>query len=154
MKIKITRFLSITAIVFFCINLQAIEWLTDFKKALTDAKLSNKFMLLDFTGSDWCGWCMKLDKEVFSTDEFKSYAGNNLICVTLDFPRNISQSDELKAQNNELAEKYRIEGYPTVIILSPQGELVATTGYQEGGAARYVKDIEGMIKAFNRKHGK
>lgn len=155
MKINIIRFLNKSAIlIFFCMNLQAFEWLTDFKKAAADAKLSNKFILLDFTGSDWCGWCKKLDKEVLSTDEFKKYVDKNLICVSLDFPRNISQSVELKAQNNDLANKYKIEGYPTVIILSPLGELVAKTGYQEGGATKYIKNIEDMINAFNRKHGK
>lgn len=144
---KKIKFLSISAALFlFCVHLQAFEWLTDFNKAETQAKLSHKCILLNFTGSDWCGWCLKLDREVLNTDEFKKYADTNLICVKLDFPRNIIQSDELKAQNQELARRYGIEGYPTILILNPSGELLATEGYQEGGVAKYLKKIEGIIK--------
>lgn len=155
MKINITRFLGISAAaIFFSMNLQAYEWVTDFNKAKADASAGGKFLLLDFTGSDWCGWCIKLDKEVFNTDEFRTYADKNLICVKLDFPRNIEQSDELKAQNSELAGKYVVVGYPTVIILSPSGELAAKTGYLEGGAGNYIKEIEGIIMSFKQKQEK
>jgi len=125
-------------------------WETDFGKASTNALKSGSYMMLDFSGSDWCGWCMKLDKEVFSKGEFKSFAKTNLVCVLVDFPREKHQSKKLKDQNAELAKKYGIRGYPTVIILSPKGDLVGQTGYQEGGAKKYVNDLKGMIEEFKK----
>ncbi len=121
------------------------EWETDFAKASEAAKKDSKFMLLDFTGSDWCGWCMKLDKEVFKKSDFKDYAKQNLVLVSLDFPRSKPQSKKVKDQNKELQKKYEIKGYPSIIILSPEGELVGQTGYQEGGAAKYVEHLKSII---------
>jgi thioredoxin-related protein len=120
-------------------------WVTDFGKASETAKASNRYMLLDFSGSDWCGWCIKLDKEVFSQKAFEKYAKDNLVCVLLDFPRQKALKKELKDQNTELQQKYQIRGFPTVIVLSPDGEKVAQTGYQAGGADRYVEHLKGFI---------
>jgi thioredoxin-related protein len=129
----------------------AEDWATDFEAASKEAKESGKYMLLDFTGSDWCGWCIKLDKEVFSQDEFKTYAKDALIAVELDFPNKKEISDELKEQNETLAKKYGVKGFPTIIILSPEGELVARTGYKPGGAEKYVEHLKGLIAAYERK---
>lgn len=123
------------------------EWLTDFEAAKAKAAAENKSLLLDFTGSDWCGWCIKLDKEVFSQDAFKEYADNSLVLVELDFPRGKDQSPELKAQNEALAEKYGIRGYPTILLLSPEGELIEKTGYRRGGAEAYVEHIQEILTA-------
>ncbi len=145
---------AVAALALFSAGLCAGEiWQTDFKKASEEAKAAKKFMVLDFSGSDWCGWCKKLDAEVFSTKEFKEYAEKNLVCVLLDFPRSKEQSDELKKQNKELAGKYKIRGYPTVLVLSPDGELVETTGYQDGGGAKYVEYLKGVIEKFQKKAG-
>ena len=122
------------------------EWETDFAKASEAAKKDSKYMLLDFSGSDWCGWCMKLDKEVFKTADFKDYAKQNLVLVLLDFPHTKPQSKKIKDQNKELAQKYEIKGYPTVIILSPDGELVGQTGYKSGGGAKYVEHLKAIIE--------
>jgi protein disulfide-isomerase len=121
------------------------EWETDFAKASEAAKKDGKCMLLDFTGSDWCGWCMKLDKEVFKKTEFKNYAKQSLILVQLDFPHEKPQSKKVKEQNAALAAKYKIQGYPTIIILSPEGELVGQTGYQPGGAEKYVEHLKSIV---------
>jgi len=102
-------------------------------------------MLLDFTGSDWCGWCIKLKKEVFTKAAFKKYADAELVLVELDFPRNKPQSQEIKEQNEALAKKYGIRGFPTIVLLSPEGELVGKTGYRRGGAEAYVKHLEELI---------
>lgn len=120
-------------------------WMTDFEAAQEKAAAEQKPLLLDFTGSDWCGWCIKLDKEVFSQSAFKEYADDNLVLVELDFPRNKPQSDELKAQNKALAEKYEIRGFPTILVLSPEGELIKQTGYQPGGAEAYVQHVKGIL---------
>lgn len=112
--------------------------MTDFEAAQAKAAAEQKPMLLDFTGSDWCGWCIKLDKEVFSQEAFQNYAAEALVLVELDFPRGKDQSAKLKAQNKALAEKYGIRGFPTILILSPEGELIEKTGYRRGGAESYV----------------
>jgi len=130
------------------------EWQTDFAKASVTAKKTGQYMLLDFTGSDWCGWCIQLDKEVFEQSVFKDYAKQNLTCVTLDFPRKKKVSEKLAKQNNELAKKYAIQGYPTIIILSPNGELVGKTGYESGGPEKYVESLKKMISEYEKVHPK
>jgi protein disulfide-isomerase len=118
---------------------------TDFAAAKEKAKASNRYMLLDFSGSDWCGWCIKLDEEVFSRRAFKSYARDNLVCVLLDFPRRKKLSKSLTEQNKNLSSEYGVRGFPTVLVLSPAGEIVARTGYKKGGASDYVKHLETLI---------
>jgi len=133
------------------VNPGASEWPPNLKKASADAKAAHKYLLLDFSGSDWCGWCKRLDKEVFSTAEFKDYASSNFVLVVIDFPRGIPQSDELKAQNQKLSDQYRVEGFPTVILLTPEGEFVGKTGYQQGGPEAYVEHLKGMIEEYSAK---
>ena len=123
------------------------SWVTDYKKAQEDAKAGKKLMLLEFTGSDWCGWCMKLDKEVFSTPEFQNYASKNLILVKLDFPRRRPQTEALKKQNEQLAQKYGIQGFPTIIVLNGQGEKVGEFGYMEGGPSPFLAKLETLPKS-------
>lgn len=146
--------IGIGIMVLLCMRAEANDWEMDFKKASASAKTSDRYMLLDFSGSDWCGWCMKLEKEVFKKTEFKNFAKQNLVCVLLDFPREKKQSKTLKEQNAELAKKYKIQGYPTVIILSPEGELVGTTGYLEGGPKKYVEHLKEMIDKHKEKQKK
>jgi len=125
-------------------------WLTDFEAAKVKAKAENKPMLLDFTGSDWCRWCIKLDKEVFGEAAFKDYAAAELVLVELDFPDPKGQlakgqSAQLKAQNEALAKQYGVRGFPTILLLSPDGELIEKTGYQRGGAEAYVEHIKAIL---------
>ena len=89
--------------------------------------------------------CIKLDKEVFSQEAFQNYAAEALVLVELDFPRGKDQSAKLKAQNKALAEKYGIRGFPTILILSPEGELIEKTGYRRGGAESYVEHIMDIL---------
>ena len=120
--------------------------MTDFKAAKAKAVAENKPMLLDFTGSDWCPACMMMDKEIFSQEAFMDYAEDRLVLVKLDFPRQKEQSSELRRQNQTLAQAYRIEGFPTIMVLSPEGELLErTTGYRRGGAEKYVDYIEQIL---------
>ncbi len=120
-------------------------WLIDFEKAKAQAKSANKPMLLNFTGSDWCGWCVVLHEEVFSQKPFKDYAAKSLVLVEIDFPIDKPQSEAIKAQNEALTEKYDIPGYPTILLLSPEGELIDKTGYRKGGAQKYVEHLKGML---------
>ena len=122
-----------------------LNWTANLEKAIETAKAENKAVLVNFTGSDWCKWCFKLSDEVFSQDDFKEYADENLILVKLDFPRSISQSSETKAYNQSLAQKYGVQGFPTILIFNSQGKPVAKTGYQAGGAANYVNHIQSFL---------
>src|SRR3982751_2016724 len=76
-----------------------LQWQTDLPKAQAQAKAENKMVLLDFTGSDWCGWCIKFKQEALDTKEFQDYAAQNLVLVEVDFPRKAPQSAELKKAN-------------------------------------------------------
>lgn len=120
--------------------------MTDFEIAKSKAKINNKPVLLVFSGSDWCGWCIKLDNEVFSTQEFKDWAADNVIMVIADFPAVKKLSPELAAQNEKLKNTYGIEGFPTVLLLDSDGNVIAQTGYQHGGAANYIAHLKSLMK--------
>ncbi|MDZ4200329.1 MAG: thioredoxin family protein [Kiritimatiellia bacterium] len=126
-------------------------WETDFDKASGLAKSEGKFMLVDFSGSDWCGWCIKLDKEVFSQSAFKDYARENLVTVLIDFPRESRQKKKEIKRNEELKNKYEIKGFPTVLILSPEGELAGRTGYKAGGPDAYIEHLKKIIEEYKAK---
>jgi thioredoxin-related protein len=122
-------------------------WSTDFTKAKAEAKMGKKMILADFSGSDWCGWCIKLDKEVFSKAKFKKFAKENLILLMVDFPRNKKkQSKAVQKQNAEMAQKYSIRGFPTVLLLDYNGKVLAQTGYQQGGPEAYIKHLKKLMK--------
>ncbi len=142
---KIVAFLSISFSLFGFSASAGEAWLTDLEAAQAKAKAENKSILVDFTGSDWCGWCIKLDEEVFSQADFKEYAEAELVLVEIDFPRKKQISDELSAKNEELAKKYGVRGFPTILLLSPDGEILGRTGYQRGGAAEYVTHIKDLL---------
>src|SRR5204863_807913 len=105
-------------------------WLTSYEQAQKEAQEENKLLLLDFTGSDWCGWCIMLDREVFSKPEFKEYAKKNLVLLELDFPRMKKMPPEVTAQNEKLAMKYGIQGFPTVVVFDSNGKPLGALGYQ------------------------
>lgn len=118
-------------------------WTQDFEAAKKQAATEKKDMLLDFTGSDWCGWCIKLDKEVFQKDEFKKAAKEKYVLVELDFPQDEAKvKPETKKQNEELSQKFGIEGYPSIVLLDNEGRPYASTGYKPGGAETYVKHLD------------
>lgn len=141
----------IAVIIMSCLLLQVraaeLSWSTDLPQALAKAKAENKAVLLDFTGSDWCGWCIKFKKEALDTKEFQDYAAKNLVLVELDFPQKKQQSDELKAANQALGKKYNVDGYPTFVVLNKDGkEIGRQVGYQEGGPKAFIAEIDGFKK--------
>jgi protein disulfide-isomerase len=121
-------------------------WQTDLPKAQAQAKTEKKLVLLDFTGSDWCGWCIKLNKEVFSQNEFIEYAKKNLVLVEVDFPRKKQLSAAQKQANDALAKKYNIQGYPTIIVLNGDGKKVGELGYQPGGPKPFIAELDKFKK--------
>jgi protein disulfide-isomerase len=118
-------------------------WLEDLAKAQAAAKAAKKMVLLDFTGSDWCGACIKLDKEVYSSKEFTTFAKKNLVLVKVDFPKKKKQSDSLKKTNEALMEKYGVEAFPTMVILDSEGKkLGQEIGYDGHGPKGVIAQIE------------
>lgn len=113
-------------------------WMTDFAAAQEKAKSEGKPLLAEFTGSDWCPPCKMLKKEVLDNSTFKEYAAENLVLVMLDFPRQKEQSAELKAQNEGLAKKYGVQGFPTLILFSPDGKVL-------GEPSVGFKDLNGIM---------
>jgi len=122
-----------------------ITWYTNLEEAQTVAQEKEVPIFIHFTGSDWCGWCMKLDEEVYSKKVFQDYVAENLVMVVIDFPKKIKQSSETKAYNESLARKYGIRGFPTVQLLKPDGTPIAQTGYQYGGAEKYIEHLEELL---------
>jgi protein disulfide-isomerase len=122
------------------------KWMTSLDEAKASSVSRKVPILVNFSGSDWCMWCIRLDKEVFSTKTFKDYADQNLVLLSIDFPRTKTQSDALRAQGEALASQFKIEGLPTVILMDATGRELARTGYQAGGAAGYVDHLKGLLK--------
>ena len=119
------------------------DWPTDYEQALTTAKESKKCVLMNFTGSDWCGPCIMMHKLVFSKPAFTEFAQKNLVLLHVDFPMRHAIPDALKAQNDHLMEKYHVEQFPTVILLSPDGKVLGQlTGYSGEGPAEVIAWVE------------
>lgn len=130
--------------VFLAGSLQATEltWLTDLDQAKARAAAEKKHVLLNFTGSDWCPFCVKLQKEVFSKPEFAEYAQKHLVLVEIDFPRKKDQPPELKKANKKLQDQYKVTGFPTLVLLDSQGKQVGKkVGYGGGGLTAVLADL-------------
>lgn len=126
------------------------EWQTDYEQALATAKTANKCVLLDFTGSDWCGPCIEMNKVVFSKAAFLNYAKRNLILVEVDYPQRKKLPEKVTKQNERLAHQYGIDnsGYPTVILLNPDGKIL---GQLEGYSGERPADIIAWVEKLCRK---
>ncbi|MFC1568626.1 thioredoxin family protein [bacterium] len=146
MKTKLLLTLLTSLVLVSNVMAQDKPWFDDFEAAKAEAKSTGKYIFLNFSGSDWCGWCIKLSDEVLTQKAFLNYAKNNLVLTIADFPRRKKQAESLKKQNEELAKKYKVQGFPTVMILDPDGNLVYQTGYRAGGAEVYVTHVQEIIK--------
>ena len=120
---------------------EKLTWLTDLSTAQAKAKAEHKLVVMDFTGSDWCYWCKKLNSEIFSSSDFAAYAAKNLVLVEVDFPQAKAQSDALKKANQALQTKFKVEGYPTIIVLNGEGKKVGELGYMEGGPKPFIAQL-------------
>jgi protein disulfide-isomerase len=119
------------------------SWGTDLPAALNQARSENKLVLLDFTGSDWCGWCKKFDQDVLSTDKFAGYAKSKFVLVTLDFPSHKEQDAALKQANQELKKRFNVHGFPTFVLLDSAGkELGRQVGYAPGGPDAFIAELD------------
>lgn len=146
-------FLVLFLISFSISNAQELTWHTDMNKASELSIKEKKPMLLFFTGSDWCGWCIRLQKEVLKTSEFGKWAKENVILVELDFPRRTAQDATIKAQNSQLQNMFQVRGYPTVWFVNPkksdEGKMnlngLGSTGYVAGGPEKWLAVADGIV---------
>ena len=125
------------------------EWKTNFETAKTEAAKQNKNILLVFSGSDWCGPCIKLDRDIWKSAEFMEYAKNNLILERADFPKKKSNqlSPEIRKMNQSLAEKYNKDGmFPLVIVLDKNGKVLGKTAYKKNSPTEYIALLKSFIK--------
>ena len=145
--------LTLVAAFFMSVSLHAADevkgsgWTEKYDEAVAASKKSDLPILADFTGSDWCGYCIKLHKEVFDTKEFKEWAVKNVVLLEVDFPQQKAQDAALKAKNQELQKKYDIQGYPTILILDATGKKMGELGYQEGGPKLWIAEFTKQYKA-------
>jgi len=125
------------------------EWKTNFEEAKKEALVQNKKILLVFSGSDWCGPCIKLDKNVWQSEEFKSYASTNYVLVRADFPKKKTNqlALEVKNQNLLLAEKYNKEGFfPLVVLLNSSDKVLGKMGFENCSSTEYLKKLQNLEK--------
>ena len=137
----------------FAAEAQELVWETNVTKAMAISTETKKPLLLFFTGSDWCGWCIRLQKEVLKTPEFAAWAKENVVLVELDYPRKAPQTEEIKKQNNELQMAFGIQGFPTIILanaISKEGKVnfegIGSTGYVAGGPSAWLAVANGFLK--------
>lgn len=120
----------------------ALEWLSEYRAAVERATSAKRPVFLFFTGSNWCTWCKKLEAEILETTLFRNYAAKKLVLLKLDFPRGVQQPEWMISQNQALSKKYRITGYPTIVMLSPTGKFLANLGYAPGGPVPFVAALQ------------
>ena len=146
MKVFVTLFSLLILTTGFDSPSDELTWVTDYEEAFVKAKQEGKYVLINFTGSDWCGWCKRLDQEVFSQTEFKEFANENLVLLKLDYPRRTPQSREVKLRNQQIAREFGVRGFPTIILAKENQQIVLRTGYQRGGAQNYVNHLKRAFK--------
>lgn len=126
-------------------------WETSFENAKKTAKQDHKLILLNFSGSDWCGPCIRMHKEIFDDATFLEMAGKNLIMVNADFPRNKKNqlAPDLKKQNEALADKYNTSGkFPYTVLLNADGKVLkAWDGFPNGDAKTFTDEVKQVCDA-------
>lgn len=125
------------------------NWKTDFNQATAEAIAQNKPIILVFAGSDWCAPCIKLDKAIWQSEAFKSYSATNYILERADFPKKKQNelAEELKKQNQSLAEKYNKEGiFPLVVVLDGKGKVLGKTSYKNVTPEEYIDTLNSFLK--------
>ena len=118
-------------------------WLTDVSQAIEKSKESGKPIFAFFTGKEWCSWCKKLERQILSKEGFKNYAKDNLVLLELDFPRG---RRNLPQKQIELARKFNIKGYPTVILMDSSTNKIAKTGYEAMSPEQYIDHVKALLK--------
>ncbi|MFT4545729.1 MAG: thioredoxin-related protein [Bacteroidia bacterium] len=128
------------------------DWNTNLVEAVDKSIAEKKPLLMFFTGSDWCGWCKRLQAEAFFKPEFAKWANENVVLMELDFPRRTAQDEAIKTQNMNMQRMFGVRGYPTVWFVNPSkkgGEInfgkIGSTGYVKGGAEAWISAAEKIL---------
>ncbi len=144
--------LAFFVIGFISVQAQDVVWNNNLDKAIELSKKTNKPLLLFFTGSDWCGWCHRLQDEVFKKPEFIEWAKKSVVLVEVDFPRKTQLAPELQTQNNQLQQFFAVRGYPTVWFVNAtkkegkiEYEKIGSTGYLAGGAKTWLDAVNAIL---------
>lgn len=120
------------------------EWKSDFEAAKTQARKENKPLLLNFTGSDWCGWCIRMKKETLDQTDFRDYAAKHFVLVEVDFPSRKKLPAAQQKANDALKAKYNVEGFPTFLVLDADGKVLGRQeGYLKGGPGAFIGKLDG-----------
>ncbi len=130
---------SIIAFILYTHSFAASKWYTNLQEASEIAKKDGKAILVDFTGSDWCKWCITLHDEVLDKSEFEEYAEKNLVLVKFDFPNRKKQSKETKSYNAKMQQAFQVQGFPSLFLLTPDGDIIGKMGYMPGGPETYFQ---------------
>ncbi|MDD3801316.1 MAG: thioredoxin family protein [Desulfuromonas sp.] len=138
--------LLIALLLFPSMVLSAPLWLEDSDRAFNQAREQQRPVLMYFTGSDWCHWCIQLNKNVLSQPEFADFAAKELVLLKVDFPKRLPQSATQARRNDQLARQYRVRGFPTLLLFNAAGDKIATTGFRPGSAADYVTHLQELLK--------
>ncbi|HKO78969.1 MAG TPA: thioredoxin family protein [Chitinophagaceae bacterium] len=117
---------------------QELTWTNNLDKAVEVSNKEHKPILLFFTGSDWCGWCKRLQAEVFEKPEFKEWATKNVVLMEVDFPRRVPLSPELQAQNGALQQFFQVQGYPTIWLVNAARQADGKLNFEKLGQTGYV----------------
>lgn len=139
----------LASVALFAATSTPVGFIDDYDLALERAKAEKKLIVADFSGSDWCFWCKRLDKEVFQQEDFISVATNKYVLLMIDSPNDKTVlSEKAKTENPKLVKKYKIQGYPTVLLLDGEGKIQAETGFVGGGPTNYLHHLEEKIAAI------
>ena len=141
--------IAVLFISFNSLQAQESKWYNNFDEAAKISKKTNKPILANFTGSDWCGWCIRLDKEVFSKKEFQKWANENVVLLTVDFPKRKKLPQNIAEQNDALQRAFQVRGFPTIWLMNPgEGDVptdgiipLGKTSYVKGGAEKWIASI-------------
>ncbi len=125
---------------------QEAHWLSDYSQALAQAKADNANILMDFTGSDWCPWCQRMDQEVLETPQFADYASQKkLVLMLVDFPMRTPLPQDVQTQNSKLQKQFGVDGFPTFILTDKDGNVMGKqVGYLPGGPSAFISALDGM----------
>lgn len=155
---KILYSAVVVLITTFYAHAQDVVWHQDMRKASELAIAENKPLLMFFTGSDWCGWCIKLQKEVLKTKDFEQWASENVILVELDFPRRKQLDRDTQIQNYQMQQMFKVRGYPTVVFANPEKaadnkmnlEHLGSTGFVKGGSKKWLAVANSIVNRGNK----
>ena len=144
---KLTTLLAILLIAGSASALDIYTWNTNLEAAQAVAEVEGKDLFVYFAGSDWCGWCDRFHKEILTTSRFESYLDENFVPVLIDFPREIEQSEELEADNQVLARRLGVQGFPTIVLMDSEGNELGRLGYLPGGPNNYIAQVRSVVRS-------